>query len=353
MHVYERSGGTWPETQVLSRPGINFFGSSLALEGDTLLVGDSGNGDLAFNAGAAYFYTRQGGGAWTLETRVNPFDPSDDLMFGGSVALDGDLGVVGAPAAFDGQRASHADVFERVGSDWIFVQRLQGLGVNPASQVPVSVSISSGRVLLATPGDEATNTPGAVFVFELNGSTWVHSATLRSPEGGGDFDAFGTSITQAAGTVFVGSTTDGPGQSRGRLHVFDVDLNTPVPYCQATPNSTGQPATIRSIGSNLVQANDVTLAAGPVPDREGFFLIAAGQTQRPAFDGFLCIRGPLARLPFTQPVGGELIDQVDLTAQPFDVMPGSTWNFQAWFLDPDAGASGANLSDAIAITFCD
>ena len=32
--------------------------------------------------------------------------------------------------------------------------------------------------------------------------------------------------------------------------------------------------------------------------------------------------------------------------------PGSNWNFQFWYRDPNGGPVGYNLTDALSITFC-
>ena len=131
-----------------------------------------------------------------------------------------------------------------------------------------------------------------------------------------------------------------------------MSLGVPASYCQSTVNSTGQPATIDSVGSHLVAVDDFTLLARPVPDGTGFFLASGQTTQVPRWDGFLCVASPLARTPVLDARGGELFGRVELAALPFTVLPGSTWHFQAWFEDPAAGGTGANLSNGVSVTFC-
>jgi hypothetical protein len=55
--------------------------------------------------------------------------------------------------------------------------------------------------------------------------------------------------------------------------------------------------------------------------------------------------------------GGQVSRSIDLTLPPASsgvgqISAGDTWNFQFWYRDPSAGASGFNLSDGLSIVFC-
>ena len=94
------------------------------------------------------------------------------------------------------------------------------------------------------------------------------------------------------------------------------------------------------------------MLASDVPAGVGFFLIGAQTAQVPLWDGFLCLATPFERFDVVNSNNGELIQNIDLGAINASVTAGSTWNFQAWFSDAAAGATGGNLTDGVTITFC-
>lgn len=98
-YVFVRNGATWTQQQkLISSGGAAFdgFGFSVALSGDTALVGASG-ADIAGNPqGAAYVFVRDGV-TWAQQPQdVVAFDGQPGDNFGRSVALSGDTAVVGA-----------------------------------------------------------------------------------------------------------------------------------------------------------------------------------------------------------------------------------------------------------------
>ena len=110
VYVFTRSGTTWSQQAYLkaSNTGANdYFGSSVALSGDTLAVGaileDSNatgvNGNEANNSvtgsGAVYVFTRSGT-TWSQQAYLKASNTGVGDWFGSSVALSGDTLAVGA-----------------------------------------------------------------------------------------------------------------------------------------------------------------------------------------------------------------------------------------------------------------
>ncbi|MBT8208127.1 MAG: FG-GAP repeat protein, partial [Acidimicrobiia bacterium] len=115
VHVFERDGSSYSETQIIEHAvGDIFdgFGRALAVTGDTLVIGDNGIDidvpDLGPfpNVGLVNIYTR-GDGRWSFVESFYPlaevvpdstfgFSGYIDLGFGGSVALRGDELLVGS-----------------------------------------------------------------------------------------------------------------------------------------------------------------------------------------------------------------------------------------------------------------
>ncbi len=109
-YVFTRSGTMWTQQAYLkagNTAGGDLFGSSVAVSGDTLVVGayaeDSNaigvNGNPVDNsasyAGAAYVFTRSGT-MWTQQAYLKAGNTAGGDLFGSSVAVSGDTVVVGA-----------------------------------------------------------------------------------------------------------------------------------------------------------------------------------------------------------------------------------------------------------------
>ncbi len=100
-YVFERVDGSWRLDGELLAPeleDVDEYGEAVALGNDFVVVG-AGSRELASGdrPGAAFVFRRTGE-IWALETELQPSDPVDRGRFGYSVAADGDMIAVGAPA---------------------------------------------------------------------------------------------------------------------------------------------------------------------------------------------------------------------------------------------------------------
>ncbi|MEM9378923.1 MAG: hypothetical protein AAGB93_03160 [Planctomycetota bacterium] len=136
-------------------------------------------------------------------------------------------------------------------------------------------------------------------------------------------------------------------------------------YCDAVPNSTGNPSTISATGSVLVARNNVTLRTSDLPNQAfGYYLtsMTQGFTMMPGGSvGNLCLDGSIGRYVGpgqVQNAGGvgsfELA--IDLNAHPTPVglvavMPGETWNFTTWHRDNVGGTATSNFSNGLRVVF--
>ena len=103
-YIFERSGGTWSETQKIvasDRAKNDLFGTSVAISGDLIVVGankedhdPSGSNNVA-GSGSIYFFERSGG-TWTQVQKANNSDRTKNDNFGFSVSISGDYVISGA-----------------------------------------------------------------------------------------------------------------------------------------------------------------------------------------------------------------------------------------------------------------
>lgn len=119
-------------------------------------------------------------------------------------------------------------------------------------------------------------------------------------------------------------------------------------YCAATPNSTGQPASLAVVGSAVGgPGGALSLAVSSAPNTAGLFFHGPNAVQIPFGAGFRCVGGTIQRTPATIATGGA----ASWTLATDAFAPGSTRRFQYWFRDPSGGPGGSNFSDAVAVTF--
>jgi hypothetical protein len=135
-------------------------------------------------------------------------------------------------------------------------------------------------------------------------------------------------------------------------------------YCAANPNSTGIVSSMSAGGSITVADNNLSLSAIGLPSNSfGFFITSRTQgfAGNPGgSQGNLCLSGSIGR--FQQQIvnsgsSGSFSIQADLTAFPdpalgtVGVLPGDTWNFQAWHRDAVGGSTTSNFTDGLEVTF--
>ena len=101
--MYKRQtndGASWTQTAKLVASDAaeeDYFGISVAISGDLVVVGARGNDDAGSASGSAYvFRTTNGGASWTQSAKLVASDAAKSDFFGDSVAVSGDLVVVGA-----------------------------------------------------------------------------------------------------------------------------------------------------------------------------------------------------------------------------------------------------------------
>ena len=118
-YVFTRSGTIWSQQAKLTASdaaGRDYLGIAVAISGDTVVVGADQGGSQ--RPGAAYVFVCSGT-AWSEQAKLTASDAEDHDRFGHSVALSGDTAVVGAVSDDDaGDSSGAAYVFVRSGNTW-------------------------------------------------------------------------------------------------------------------------------------------------------------------------------------------------------------------------------------------
>ena len=231
-YVFVRIGTVWVQQQqlVASDGGLNeFFGTSVAISGDTILVG-APNHTVGANTrqGAVYVFVRNGS-TWTQQQELNANDGLVSDQLGGAVALAGDTAVAGAREDnFGANRNGKAYVFVRNGTTWSQQQKLTASDGSALDAFGNSLAINHNTDTIAVGAlndDEVTpNDRGSVYVFVRNGTTWSQQQRLIGSLGmASGFTAhFGTSVAVDGDTLIAGAPQIDPldGNGRGVVYLF-------------------------------------------------------------------------------------------------------------------------------------
>lgn len=302
QQAYLKASNTGPE---------DYFGYSVAVSGDTMVVGAYLEDSTAAGSGAAYVFVRDGTN-WTQQAHLKASNPGNYDFFGIAVAISGDTLVVAANGEDssatgvdgDGSDNSASDsgaayVFVRNGTNWTQQAYLKASNTDGGDEFGVSVAISGDTVVVGAPGENSSATgvdgdgsdnsisrAGAAYVFVRNGTTWTQQAYLKAANtsaAGAFGDAFGWSVAVSGDTVVVGSTgedssatgvngdqSDNRAYNSGAAYVFVRNGNTwsQQAYLKAS-NTEGGYADYDSgdtFGRSVAISEDTIVVGAPLED---------------------------------------------------------------------------------------
>jgi hypothetical protein len=256
VYVFTRNGGTWTQHQKLTASGgtVNDgFGGHLAISGDTIVVGALASDG---NRGAAYVFTRNGG-TWTQQQKLTASDGAFFDLFGISVAVSGDTVVVGATANVGGvMRQGAAYVFTRSGGTWSQRQKLTAGDGGPGDDFGRSVATTGDTVIVS--GLLADDRRGAAYVFTQSGGTWTQAQKLTASDGAA-LDFFGASVAISGNTVMIGATR--ANLQRGAVYVFTRNGGT---WTQHQKLIAGDGAAADDFGASVAISGDTAIVGANV-----------------------------------------------------------------------------------------
>lgn len=196
-----------PQRLTASDPHLDdSFGWDVAISGETMVVGAPRHRHGAERGGAAYVFVRDGAG-WVQQAELLADDRTQKNSFGNSVATSGDTIVIGDCGNDEVARnAGAAYVFVRSGNEWTQQAKLTAGDATPRDEFGCGVAVDGDTVLIAARlDDDLGDASGSVYVFARAGGTWTEQTKLNASDGAaGDF--FGSSLALSGGTAVVGAS---------------------------------------------------------------------------------------------------------------------------------------------------
>lgn len=244
----------------------DYFGKSVAISGNTVVIAAPEDDDAGSGSGCAYAFTLRGG-VWTQVASPVANDPADGDQFGYRVAIDGDLLVAGAYMDDDAGFASgSAYVFARnetAADGWGLLKKLVASDAAEIDQFGLAVALDGDVVVIAAQGnDDAGASSGSAYVFKRNQGgpdNWGEVKKLVASDAAAD-DRFGSSVAVSGDTVFVGAPYDDDGADRsGSVYVFVRNQGAADNWGELRKLNALDAAVNVSFGSQLAAGGDVAV----------------------------------------------------------------------------------------------
>lgn len=247
VHVFERNEGgadNWGCVTVITAADSasdDRFGNAVAIDGDTIVVGATGDDAPSINSGSAYVFRRNEGGAnnWGQTAHISQTDSASVDLFGHDVDIGGDTIVAGVIGADDGCpwtpncNSGAAYVFERNegGADnWGQSAKITATDSITRDQFGISVAIHDDTILVGAYGDDDLGVDaGSAYLFARNedgADNWGLEAKLTA-ENGEPSDRFGAAVAVEEDLALVGSwLSDGQYSNSGSTYLYRKTLAT-------------------------------------------------------------------------------------------------------------------------------
>lgn len=246
-----------------ARQAGNGLGQSAAIDGNILAVGSPYDDIGGADSGIVNLYNAATGAL--LHRLTNP-NPSRESYFGWSIAVSGNRVVVGAPEDDTGSNDTGIAYVYDFTSPTPAVPVLVIENPNPAQNDTFgwSVAIDGDLVVVGVPeGDSGQLDAGCAYVFDLDSSSpAVPLVKFNNPNSGGE--NFGVSVAVSGTRVVVGAAPDDAGGDACRAYVYETSSATPA--TPAVVLADGSPATNDHFGVLVDISGSIVVVAAPQED---------------------------------------------------------------------------------------
>ena len=213
------------ETKLTASDGTanDNFGSTLAIEGTTMMVGAEDEGSNGSYGGEVYVFEHEGS-SWSEVVALTPPVPADEAQFGFSVAISGTTLFVGAIE--DDGPPGKVYVYDADGGSWSLSQTLVPSDGSNNDNFGRSIAVSGNRLIVASPADDDNGSfSGSAYIFDYNGSSWIQSAKLVPSDGAAsDYLGYEKGVAISGDVAVVGAyRDDDDGTESGSAYIFRYD----------------------------------------------------------------------------------------------------------------------------------
>lgn len=225
VFVYQLDPQTnsWNEIILTPAGPGTFFGYTVALEGNTLLVGAPGDNDRAVQAGAVYVYRYDGvSKTWVQVSKVAPTALTTGVLFGISVSLAGTRAAISVP--YDQESGVNVGSFYVMNN---FTGNISTRGETKLVASDASANSSFGQSVSIQGSNAVVGSPNTVssYVYQYNVSTGVWDETKLVPTTGTGIVSYGQSVSISERNILIGAS-DSALKGSAYIYQFKPDTAT-------------------------------------------------------------------------------------------------------------------------------
>jgi len=212
-YIFDLDGNQLTKITASDGAAGDFFGRSVAVGSGRIVVGADRDGDNGNLSGSAYIFDLDG----NQLTKITASDGAANDFFGSSVAVGSDRIVVAANRDGDnGTDSGSAYIFDLDGNELAKITASDGA---PNDYFGYSVAVGSGRIVVGAYGDDDNGSgSGSAYIFDLDGNQLTK---ITASDGAGG-ERFGYSVAVGSGRIVVGAYLD---DNNGSAYIFDLDGN--------------------------------------------------------------------------------------------------------------------------------
>lgn len=237
----------------------DFFGYSVGISGNVAIVGSYQDDDNGSLSGSAYLFDARTG---VLNAKITPEDGAEGDWFGRSVAVSGNTAIVGSSGDDDnGNRSGAAYLFDvRTGSQ---ISKLKPADGAPHDWFGYSVAISGNTAIVGSYSDDDNGSgSGAAYLFDARTGSQI--SKLR-PADGAAFDSFGISVAVSGNIAIVGSYRDDDnGTDSGSAYLFDASTGAQIAKLTSDDGAEGD-----WFGRSVAMRENTAIVGSPRDDDNG------------------------------------------------------------------------------------
>ena len=272
VFTYNPDAGKWQQQAKLTvqdKAAGDQFGWSVAIDGNTAIIGARFDDDDGKSSGSAYIFVWNGE-AWMQQSKLTANDGAASDNFGQFVSVSEDFAIVGAPKhAHAGLKQSGAAyIFGRNGEAWMQQAKLTANDAGAKNQFGGSVSISGDVAIVGAPlNDGVANATGAAYIFNRNGDTWLQHTKITAKDAD-EQDQFGNAVSIFHNIALVGAKFDDElGNDAGAAYSFLREGDAWVQKKKVTIEAKDAQPDIRvHLGISVSIRREYAIAGGEVAD---------------------------------------------------------------------------------------
>lgn len=227
-YIFQRVGEQWIERQKIApkdgHPGA-MFGRYVDIDGDYIAISAVYDNETQKLTGAVYIFKREDT-TWVQQAKLIPHDTPAKFHFGWGLDLDGDQLAVGAPRGLDNKRIPGAVyMYEREGSQWIEQQKIHSHDIEIFDSFGSDVSLRGNCLLVgANSDDDNGDRSGAAYIFRKTGKKWKQEAKIVAKDGNAG-DRFGLKVELMENNAIIGVGLDDNEKECGSVYIFEHEGN--------------------------------------------------------------------------------------------------------------------------------